>query len=1083
MPQSIVCTPPREIDGYDNFLFQQIEPEPCSLTIEEFQQPDPCDLIRRRRPQPQQVITDEPRRWAEVLFEPGDVIEFRFLPSGSAEESLRPRRFFQSRTAFQHGFDRWTFACEIDLFVNKLTELNQGAATWWGLWNKLTRKWSEVGGEPGIPLNIYASANPRIATGCTTSDDVMLARSLFVDLEDCTVDEATAKLAETGLPKPTITVVSGHGVHFYWRLLEPITDLKRWTTLQKRLIQLFGSDPAIHDPARMMRLPGFMNVNGDKPTRCYIHEADAGRRYSMGEILLLFPPEPPRPQPTIPIKEVPKNDGINLSIAGRSSDSFPRAEAYANQFAPVDENRNSTAFSRTCSLVEKFDLTVDEALPLIQQANDKSADPLDDDELEQVVEKAIRHVQKKCKRRGTALLPPARVEKYIEPTGPVIELDVWRREMTQARLDSLNQPGRIFFDGSTTGAGKSTADLVAMKQAGKSVTFLPTHDACGEVVKKLTEEGLKAAAHPPLDESTCQKFGTKTKPGPARIAQNAGLNVGQCVCTECDLRKTCEYQRQRELARSADHTIATHARASLSDFQPAVEKPIVFVHEDALSLLRPMGKVVRFAKKQDVPQLRHLQELIVIAQAAEEIAITWQDEPAIRFAKRLRDAVNELLAHLISQTLIQPFEDAAQMSRNTKNLPSVMSLPLKGILLRPANMDYLMKRAMDKVGIYSNGATLKLAVGFALGELQGLFAVVDESRGQGGKLNFSKALLGVWNHQLPSDSVVWLENASTSSAFLTEIVGKEVIDKTPSGRLALQTPPLQFVDQDVTQQTSGKTVRSIIRGLLAQNRSAAKVGIITHQRHKPEIDKLATLWRKRIAKIEHFHSGKDRASNEWLNCDLILVLGTPRVPASAIRDVLIRLGRFEDAKLNGGFSSLIWEAKTTAGNLVQVTGLGYFNPSWAEIHCLLVRETLIQAVGRGRGVTDKAVPVLVVSNESLGLPVADRPLPLLDDSEDETLQLTVMLTDTNAKDNILGKVADPQPSLGDVTVIRPADITAINGTSNRTARRHLQSLHTLGLLMKKGERGGVIVEDWLRAAASGNKRVQIETLNGEGALP
>ncbi len=1056
MAYSIICTSPSENGGYDSFSYQELSPEPCSLTVDEFLTPDRCDLLHRRRPQLQQVVTDEPRRWAEVLFEPGDVIEFRIIPRRSATEGMRPRRFMQSQTAIQHGIYRWTFAFEVDVLVNKLAELNQGSATWWCVWKRLDNKWTDVGGEPGIPLNIYASANPRIATGCSTNDDVMLARSLFVDLDKTTLVEAMEKLAGTGMPQPTMIVVSGHGVHLYWRLLEPITILKRWTALQKRLIQLFGSDQAIHDPARIMRLPGFMNVNGDQPTRCYIHEADAGRRYSLGEILPHLPPEPPNPQPpTSPHTEVQKLDG-NLSITGNPSAALHRAEAYANQFEPVDENRNSTAFSRTCALIEKFDLAEDEVLALIQRANNKAADPLDDTEVEEVVEKAVRHVQKKGKQRGTALSQPARVEKYVEPPGQIIELEVWREEMTQARLDSLNQPGKIFFDGSTTGAGKSTADLEAMKKAGKSATFLPTHDACADTVKKLTEADLNAAAHPPLDESTCQKFGSKSEPGPARMALNAGLNVGQCVCTSCDLRQTCEYQKQRELARSADHTVATHARASLSDFQPATAKPIVFVHEDALSLLRPMAKVVRFAKKQDVPQLRHLQELVVIAQAAEEVGREWQDDHAIRFAIRLHNAASDLMTHLNAPTLLQPFEDAAQQGRNTKELPTVMSLPLNPTSTRHDRMDYLLKRAMERAGIHSNGNALKLAVGFALGEMQGLYAVVDESRGKGGKVTHSQALVGIWKNDLPSDSVVWLENASTTSAFLTEIVGKEVIDKTPNGRLSLQTPPLQYVDQDVTQQTSGKTVRSIIRGLLAKHRDSNNVGIITHQCHKGEIDTLAPLWRQRIAKVEHFHSGKDRASNQWLACDMILVLGTPRVPASAIRDVLIRLGRFEDAKKNGSFASVLWEGKTTTGKVTQVTGLGYATPSWSEIHGLLVKETLLQAVGRGRGVTDKGVSVLVVSNESLGLQLADQPLPSLDDSEDETLQLAVMLTDTNAKYNILGNVSDAP--------LRPADITAINGMSDRTARRHFQSLTSHGLLKKKGERGGVFVEDWLLAS-------------------
>lgn len=94
---------------------------------------------------------------------------------------------------------------------------------------------------------------------------------------------------------------------------------------------------------------------------------------------------------------------------------------------------------------------------------------------------------------------------------------------------------------------------------------------------------------------------------------------------------------------------------------------------------------------------------------------------------------------------------------------------------------------------------------------------------------------------------------------------------------------------------------------------------------------------------------------------------------------------------------------------------------------------------------------LGVSNESLGLPLADQSLPLLDDSEDATLQLARMLTDTNAKYNILGIMSDAP--------LRPADITAINGLSDRTARRHFQSLISFGLLKKKGGRGGVFLAE------------------------
>jgi hypothetical protein len=1060
MSHSIVCSSQQELGGYDSFFFQEQNPEPCSLTLDDFHYHE-LDRPYHGRTRPQQVFSDEPRRWADILFEPGDVIEVRFLPARVTTAGLQPRQFMQTKTAVQHGIYRWPFAFEIDCIVDKLAELNQGTATWWGLWNKQDSKWTDVAGQSGIPLNIYASANPRITTGGTTSDDVWLARSLFVDLEKITVEEAAAKVAAAGLPKPTMIVVSGHGVHLYWRLLKPMFDLGHWTSIQKRLIQLLGSDPAVHDPARMMRLPGFMNVNGD-PARCYIHDANPDRRYSLEDILPVLPPEPPKAtKPNTPAKSFENIDGGNLSIVGQSPDVLHRAEAYADRFNPVGENRNSTIFSRTCALAEKFDLDADQILPLVEKANDKADNPLDIAEVEEVVEKAVRHIRKKGKPRGTALARPSRVEEYREPSGPVIELEEWRRQMTDARIESLDQTGKVFFDGSTTGAGKSTADLTAMKKAGSSAIFLPTHDACEELATTLTQNGLSAAAHPPLDNTTCLKFGTKNDPGPAQLALKAGLNVGQCVCTSCDHANICEYQKRREQARTADHTIATHARASLSDFHPAVDKPVVFIHEDAVALLRPVAKLVRYSTKTDIPQGRHLRDILVIAQAAEDIAVEWSDDGAREFSRRLKAATGDLLAVLDGPDLVKPLQEAANAGKATVDLPSVKALPLRPNFPRHVQIDYLLRRAMDRVNIHSNATALKLALGYTLGELTDLCAVVDEIKVKGGRPSFTKALIGVWKVELPSDTVVWLENASATAGLLSEIVGQEVIDKTPQGRLAYKVPPLQFPDADITQQSCGNTVRSVVRGLLAQYPQAHNVGIITQQCHVAEIKMLAPMWQYRISRIEYFYSGKDRASNSWLDCDLILVIGTPRVPPVAVRDMLIRLGRVGAASHQGKFEGLTWEGKTVSGNSVRIDGLGYAEPSWAEVHSLLVKETLRQAIGRGRGVTDKGVPVLVASNESLGLALADQPLRLVSDAEDDTLQLAVSASARNAINNTIANRA--------VAPVVTSTVAAISRYKLRAVRQHLSSLNTHGLLRKKGDRGGWIVADWLLSDQHGSE--------------
>lgn len=1077
MTTSIIdVSPPKKIARRPLYRDLVLNDPYCALTIEDWLRPS--GDVRRRTPfvRPARVVTDEPRRWIEVLFDPGDVIELRCLPSKQLAANKLPVEFRSHKTYRQHQFHPFVFSGEIEAVVNRLADFNRGTATWWGVWHPKAMLWTNQETLAGVPLNIYASPNPRIASGCSKTSDVLLARNIFADLDNCTVAQALARVGAAGLPTPTMIVVSGHGVHLYWRLLKPIINLAIWKCLQKRVIQVLQSDPDVHDPPRMMRLPGYMNVNGD-PALCHIYEADPGRRYDLLEILSDLPPTPgtPKKRPA----PAPK-DNFSNHTATHDPDRthiLRRAEAYAKCFEPALEgSRNSQLFSRACNLIEKFALSEEEALDLADKLNEKSVDPLDRAEVEEVVGKAYERTQKNGNGRGSFLDQKVRVVKYEEQTGPVISLEDWREQMKSARIASLDQHGQIFFDGSTTGAGKSYADQAAMQVAKKSVTFLPTHNACDDLVKALTEKGFSAAAHPPLNKTTCKKFGTKNDPGPAQLAQKAGLNVGECICPTCEFTKTCEYQQRREAARNADHTIATHARASTSDFQPADGKPVVFIHEDALALLKPMVKIVRSSKKNDTPQARHLRDIVDIAKVAVEIAVTWPDPMMLAFTKKLQATTTELIAELQSNDLIGALEAAAKNGKKVKSLPTVKALPIPHKAERLSGLDYLLHRAMEKSGLQANGKALKLALAYATGELQNLCAVVDESFSKpsqgkkGGEKLLQKALVGVLKVDLPSNTVLWFENASADAKLLSEMTGREVADKTPQGRLAYEVPPIQYADLDITQQTCGKTVRAVVRGLLSKYPAAKKVGIITHQRHVTEIDKLAPFWRSRITMLEYFHSGKDRASNEWLACDLILVLGTPRVPPSAVRDTLILLGRISAASKDGDFVEIMWEGKTSQGKVVRNRGLEYADPSWAEVQRILVKETLRQAIGRGRGVISKGVPVVVVSNEPLGLTLADQPLQLVSDSQDDTLQRAVMLTARNAKYITLAFHADAPFTTGEVTAISQYDARAV--------RSHLSSLTTHGLLKRKGARKGWLLAEWLLPAVF-DHQIVLEGQHGE----
>jgi hypothetical protein len=132
--------------------------------------------------------------------------------------------------------------------------------------------------------NIYVGANPRPRKGATGDDNIVIARTLFADFDKgCTIEEARRRWETAGLPEPTLIINSGHGVHPYWRFAEPLTDLRLWTQLQRQLIAAVGSDAAIHNPERVMRLPGFENLKSD-PVPCYVLDADPARGYSVEEL-------------------------------------------------------------------------------------------------------------------------------------------------------------------------------------------------------------------------------------------------------------------------------------------------------------------------------------------------------------------------------------------------------------------------------------------------------------------------------------------------------------------------------------------------------------------------------------------------------------------------------------------------------------------------------------------------------------------------------------------------------------------------------------------------------------------------------
>ena len=108
-------------------------------------------------------------------------------------------------------------------------------------------------------LNAYAVVHPVLRQIPVSAKDADIKRAFFAFV-DADEKGAADRVRESKLFIPEMEVVTGTKPflrnHMYFRFDEPMTDMLRWSELQKCLIKEFGTDTAIHNPSRLMRIAG-----------------------------------------------------------------------------------------------------------------------------------------------------------------------------------------------------------------------------------------------------------------------------------------------------------------------------------------------------------------------------------------------------------------------------------------------------------------------------------------------------------------------------------------------------------------------------------------------------------------------------------------------------------------------------------------------------------------------------------------------------------------------------------------------------------------------------------------------------------
>ena len=394
-------------------------------------------------------MTSPLSQFACAIYEPNDWIEIRTLRSPDARKFWVPARRLVDQVA-------------------RLEELNTEG------------------------FNVYVGANPRKAKSESGDQAVTLCRCLCADFDDIPSgaafspsDIALATIDEAELPQPTVVVHSGHGVHVYWRLIEPIGP-SRWHELQQRLNATLGSDPSIKNPERLMRLPGFKNTKAEPWTDCTLVAVDTALVYALDDIELHLVALPEGEPETHPVAQT----------SGKRPGPFEhkaRAMLYAAKWPAVVEGggRNNAAYAHACALRRDFDLPDGDAWELLANWNAGNNPPLSDRELRHAFESAAKYGRRPS---GSKLNKPGRARAGAgqsatpEPEPDALgDLDRYVDDVATGRLRTVGwpwfhlgdgtqalQPGTVTVLSGGPGAAKSLFMLQAIRHwlsTGETVSY------------------------------------------------------------------------------------------------------------------------------------------------------------------------------------------------------------------------------------------------------------------------------------------------------------------------------------------------------------------------------------------------------------------------------------------------------------------------------------------------------------------------------------------------------------------------------------------------------------------------------------
>jgi hypothetical protein len=578
----------------------------------------------------------------------------------------------------------------------------------------------------------------------------------------------------------------------------------------------------------------------------------------------------------------------------------------------------------------------------------------------------------------------------------------------------------------------------------KALLIYPTHKNCREVEKDYTAAGINAATYPGRTTEDSEEIPQNCWNPDANWAEAIGLPVVKTICPSCQSRKKCQvygYLGDLIAVANADVGLCTHKRAEFSSLTKMSSGcSYVSIHEDPVEVLRPAVSLA----EQDL----YLVQRIINRLVSDPDCLNWfgnamrtddegnryeDEELAIRKDRQLQFCVHTID---MLDALIGEYERA---EKTTKWLPKV-------VMKCPTGMERTLFIASRTAKAVFQGQAWRFTLAAAAGQLQTAAIIVNKRFIAGGGQDNAylvKAMSGFKDNLPAPGATTWFNDATSTRERLEGILGRQVHDMTPGGRIEFQKKRVQVL-RDITYRTTPGIFANIIRGVLADRPQFQRIGVICLSSHIEVLKDLGDDFNHRIVKSTYFGSGEDRSSNDWYKqCDLIVIAGTPRIPPQAIGTYLVQVGEVDAACEEPPWGTLYWDGQTESGEAVRVKSRGYQDEAWRRAHRDLVRSQLVQAIGRGRGILEDGCEVLVVSTEECGLVISDVGMEALNGTSTKVLKAIRDLTMENPKDYLLG-----------FSIVSTRQVASRTGLSVVRAREVLRGLERRGLVRKVGERGG-----------------------------